>query len=128
MLKILKRNGNIEAFDIKKIERAIEKAFIAEHKVYSDDVIQMLALRTVSIFNSKAKNETIGVEDVQDAVEIALVQAGFVDVAKSYIIYRKQHQSLRDMKNTQLDYKNVVNNYLKINDWRVKENSTVINL
>ncbi len=125
MLKILKRNGNIEPFDIKKIERAIEKAFIAEHKVYSDDVIQMLALRTVSIFNSKAKNETIGVEDVQDAVEIALVQAGFVDVAKSYIIYRKQHQSLRDMKNTQLDYKNVVNNYLKIADWRVKENSTV---
>ena len=125
MLKILKRNGNIEPFDIKKIEKAIEKAFIAEHKVYSDDVIQMLALRTVSIFNSKAKNETIGVEDVQDAVEIALVQAGFVDVAKSYIIYRKQHQSLRDMKNTQLDYKNVVNNYLKIADWRVKENSTV---
>ena len=125
MLKILKRNGNIEPFDIKKIERAIEKAFIAEHKVYSDDVIQMLALRTVSIFNGKAKNETIGVEDVQDAVEIALVQAGFVDVAKSYIIYRKQHQSLRDMKNTQLDYKNVVDNYLKIADWRVKENSTV---
>ena len=125
MLKILKRNGNIEPFDIKKIERAIEKAFIAEHKVYSDDVIQMLALRTVSIFNGKAKNETIGVEDVQDAVEVALIQAGFVDVAKSYIIYRKQHQNLRDMKNTQLDYKNVVNNYLKINDWRVKENSTV---
>ena len=125
MLKILKRNGNVEPFDIQKIERAIEKAFIAEHKVYSNDVIQMLALRTVAIFNGKAKNETIGVEDVQDAVEIALVQAGFVDVAKSYIIYRKQHQNLRDMKNTQLDYKNVVDNYLKINDWRVKENSTV---
>ena len=125
MLKILKRNGNVEPFDIKKIEVAIEKAFIAEHKVYSDDVIQMLALRTVSIFNGKAKNETIGVEDVQDAVEVALIQAGFVDVAKSYIIYRKQHQNLREIKNTQLDYKNVVNNYLKINDWRVKENSTV---
>ena len=125
MLKILKRSGNVEPFDITKIEKAIEKAFIAEHKVYSDDVIQMLALRTVSIFNSKAKNETIGVEDVQDAVEVALIQAGFVDVAKSYIIYRKQHQNLRDMKNTQLDYKNVVDNYLKINDWRVKENSTV---
>ena len=125
MLKILKRNGNVEPFDIQKIEKAIEKAFIAEHKVYSNDVIQMLALRTVAIFNGKAKNETIGVEDVQDAVEIALVQAGFVDVAKSYIIYRKQHQNLRDMKNTQLDYKNVVDNYLKINDWRVKENSTV---
>ena len=125
MLKILKRNGNVEPFDIQKIEKAIEKAFIAEHKVYSNDVIQMLALRTVAIFNGKAKNETIGVEDVQDAVEVALIQAGFVDVAKSYIIYRKQHQNLRDMKNTQLDYKNVVDNYLKINDWRVKENSTV---
>ena len=125
MLKILKRNGNVEPFDIKKIETAIEKAFIAEHKVYSQDVISMLALRTVAIFNSKAKNETIGVEDVQDAVEVALIQAGFVDVAKSYIIYRKQHQNLRDMKTTQLDYKNVVDNYLKINDWRVKENSTV---
>ena len=125
MLKILKRSGNVEPFDIKKIERAIEKAFIAEHKVYSNDVIEMLALRTVSIFNGKAKNETIGVEDVQDAVEVALIQAGFVDVAKSYIIYRKQHQNMRDFKNTQLDYKNVVDNYLKINDWRVKENSTV---
>ena len=125
MLKIVKRSGNVEAFDIKKIEAAIEKAFFAEHKVYTKDIIEMLALRTVAIFNSKAKNETVAVEDVQDAVEIALIQAGFVDVAKSYIIYRKQHQNLREMKSTSLDYKNVVNNYLKINDWRVKENSTV---
>ena len=125
MLKIIKRSGNVEPFDIKKIEAAIEKAFFAEHKVYTKEIIEMLALRTVAIFNPKAKNETIAVEDVQDAVEIALVQAGFVDVAKSYIVYRKQHQSLREMKSTSLDYKNVVNNYLKINDWRVKENSTV---
>ena len=83
MLKIIKRSGNVEAFDIKKIEAAIEKAFFAEHKVYTKDIIEMLALRTVSIFNSKAKNETVAVEDVQDAVEIALIQAGFVDVAKS---------------------------------------------
>ena len=125
MLKILKRSGNVEPFDIKKIETAIEKAFFAEHKVYTHEIIEMLALRTVAIFNGKAKNETIGVEDVQDAVEVALIQAGFVDVAKSYIIYRKQHQNLRELKTTNLDYKNVVNNYLKINDWRVKENSTV---
>ena len=125
MLKIVKRSGNVEAFDIKKIEAAIEKAFFAEHKVYTKDIIEMLALRTVAIFNSKAKNETVAVEDVQDAVEIALIQAGFVDVARSYIMYRKQHQNLREMKSTSLDYKNLVNNYLKINDWRVKENSTV---
>ena len=125
MLKTLKRSGNIEPFDIKKIEAAIEKAFFAEHKVYTPEIIEMLALRTVANFNGKAKNETIAVEDIQDAVEVTLIQAGFVDVAKSYIIYRKQHQNLREMRNTSLDYKNVVNNYLKINDWRVKENSTV---
>ena len=125
MLKVVKRNGNVEPFNIKKIEAAIEKAFFAEHKVYTQEIIEMLALRTVALFNGKAVNETIGVEDIQDAVEVALIQAGFVDVAKSYIIYRKQHQNLRDIKNTQLDYKNVVDNYLKINDWRVKENSTV---
>ncbi len=125
MLKILKRNGNVEAFEIQKIETAIKKAFVAEHKAFTDDIIQMLALRTVAHFNEKVKNETISVEDVQDAVEITLIEAGWADVAKSYIIYRKQHQNLRDMKSTQLDYKNVVNNYLKINDWRVKENSTV---
>jgi ribonucleoside-triphosphate reductase len=125
MLKILKRSGNVEPFDIKKIEAAIEKAFFAEHKVYTPEIIEMLALRTVANFNGKAKNETIAVEDVQDAVEVTLIQAGFVDVAKSYIVYRKQHQNLREMKSTSLDYKNVVNNYLKINDWRVKENSTV---
>ena len=125
MLKILKRSGNVEPFDIKKIEAAIEKAFFAEHKVYTPEIIEMLALRTVANFNGKAKNETIAVEDVQDAVEVTLIQAGFVDVAKSYIVYRKQHQNLREMRSTSLDYKNVVNNYLKINDWRVKENSTV---
>ncbi len=125
MLKILKRSGNVEAFNIKKIEAAIEKAFFAEHKVYTPEIIEMLALRTVANFNGKAKNETVSVEDIQDAVEVTLIQAGFVDVARSYIMYRKQHQNMREMRNTNLDYKNVVNNYLKINDWRVKENSTV---
>ena len=125
MLKILKRSGNVEAFNIKKIEAAIEKAFFAEHKVYTPEIIEMLALRTVANFNGKAKNETVSVEDIQDAVEVTLIQAGFVDVARSYIMYRKQHQNMRELRNTSLDYKNVVNNYLKINDWRVKENSTV---
>ena len=98
---------------------------MAEHKFYNHDIIEMLALRTTAEFNKKVVNETVGVEDIQDAVEIVLIQAGYVDVARSYIIYRKQHQNLRDIKETNLNYKNVVDNYLKINDLRVKENSTV---
>ena len=125
MLKTRKRNGNIEDFDITKIENAIEKAFIAGHKFYTKDIISMLALRVVANFNDKVKQDTIGIEDIQDSVEVVLIQCGFIDVAKSYMLYRKQHESLRQLKNTNLDYKNVVDNYLKINDWRVKENSTV---
>ena len=125
MLRIKKRDGGIEDFDIAKIENAIEKAFMAEHKFYNRDIIQMLALRVTAEFNKKVVNELIGVEDIQDSVEIVLIQAGYIDVAKSYMVYRKQHQNLREIKERNLNYKNVVDNYLKINDWRVKENSTV---
>ena len=125
MLKIRKRDNSIEEFNIAKIQNAIERAFMAEHKFYNQDIIQMLALRVTADFNPKVKEETIGVEEVQDSVEIVLIQAGYIDVARSYMVYRKQHQNLRELKSTNIDYKNVINNYLKINDWRVKENSTV---
>ena len=125
MLSIKKRNGNVEEFNITKIQNAIEKAFIAEHKFYNKDIIEMLALRVVADFNDKVRNGLIAVEDIQDSVEIVLVQSGFVDVARSYMIYRKQHQNLRELSGTELDYKKVVDNYLGVSDWRVKENSTV---
>jgi len=125
MLKARKRDGKVEDFDISKISKAIERAFMAEHKFYNDDIIGMLSLRVTAEFNKKIKNEIVDIEDIQDAVEVVLIQAGYIDVAKAYMIYRKQHQSLREIKETNLDYKNVVDNYLKVNDWRVKENSTV---
>ncbi len=125
MLRVRKRDDSLEEFNIAKIESAIERAFIAEHKFYNRDIIQMLALRVTADFNSKVKDEAVGVEDIQDSVEIVLIQAGYIDVARSYIVYRKQHKNLRELKSTNIDYKNVINNYLKINDWRVKENSTV---
>ena len=125
MLKIRKRDESLEDFDLKKIENAIERAFMAEHKFYNSDIIEMLALRVTADFNKKVANEIVAIEDIQDSVEVVLIQAGYIDVARSYMIYRKQHENLRQIKSTSLDYKNVINNYLKINDWRVKENSTV---
>lgn len=125
MFKVKKRDGKIVEFDIKKIEAAIEKAFLAEHTEYTHDILGLLALQTTSNFSSKIKDGIINVEDIQDAVEIALIQAGYIQIAKSYILYRKQHESLRQIRSTELDYKQTVDNYLKINDWRVKENSTV---
>ncbi len=125
MFKIKKRDGSIVDFDLKKIERAIEKAFIAEHKEYTQDVIELIALKVTADFNPKIKDNLVSVEDIQDSVEFTLIQTGYIDVAKSYILYRKQHETLRQMKSTELDYKATVDSYLKLSDWRVKENSTV---
>ncbi len=125
MLNVKKRDGNVVAFDLTKIENAIEKAFIAVNKVYTHEIIELLALKVTAGFTEKVEDNTITVEDIQDSVEVVLIQAGYVDVSKAYILYRKQHENIRNAKATYLDYKDTVNNYLKINDWRVKENSTV---
>jgi len=125
MLDVRKRDGQIVPFNISKIENAIMKAFEAVNKPYSKDIIELLALRVSANFSSKVVNGIISVEEIQDSVEVILIQASYVDVAKAYILYRKQHENMRNIKSTILDYKDAVNNYLRINDWRVKENSTV---
>ena len=125
MLSVKKRDGQVVEFDILKIEEAIMKAFEASGKSYNKEIIELLALRVTAAFSDKVVKGVVSVEDIQDSVEVVLIQASYVDVAKSYILYRKQHEKMRNMKSTYLDYKSTVNNYLKINDWRVKENSTV---
>jgi len=127
MLKVRKREGDVVDFNIAKISNAIERAFVECHKYYNKEIIEMLALRVVANSSDKVKNEVIDIEDIQNSVEIVLIQSGFIDVAKAFIIYRRKHTDIRNKEKsgTELDYKLVVDNYLKINDWRVKENSTV---
>ncbi len=125
MYNVLKRDGKIVDFDIAKIRDAVRLAFEACEKDFNDSVIDFIALRVTADFESKIKDSHIAVEDIQDSVEEVLGQAGYSDVAKAYILYRRQREKLRNMKSTVLDYKAVVDNYVKINDWRVKENSTV---
>ena len=125
MLYVKKRDGKTVDFDLSKIEDAIGKAFDAVGKSYTKEIIELLALRVTASFSDKVIKDTITVEDIQDSVEVTLIQASYVDVAKAYILYRKQHEKMRNIKSTILDYKDAVNNYLRINDWRVKENSTV---
>ena len=125
MLKVRKRDESIVEFDLTRIEKAIERAFVAEHKEADKNIIELLALRVTAEFNKKVNNGIVDVEDIQDSVEIVLIQAGYVDVAHSYMDYRKKHADIREIKKTELNYATVVDNYLKISDWRVKENSTV---
>ncbi|MBO4650843.1 MAG: ribonucleoside triphosphate reductase [Clostridiales bacterium] len=125
MYRVSKRDGVVVDFNVTKISAAIEKAFIACKKQYHPSVIDMLALRVTSDFEEKIKDDVISVEDIQDSVEKILSEAGFTDVAKAYILYRKNREKVRNVRNAMLNYKDIVDNYLQINDWRVKENSTV---
>ena len=125
MFKVMKRDGEIADFNLNKIKDAIAKAFGATQKESNDDIIGLLALRVTADFQEKIANSQIHVEDIQDSVEEVLEQAGYTEVAKAYILYRKQREKMRNMKSTILDYKEVINKYVKVEDWRVKENSTV---
>ena len=125
MYNVKKRNGKIVKFELVKIAEAIKLAFEAQEKQYNQDIIDFLALKVTADFEPKIKDGLIAVEDIQDSVENVLVQSGYSDVAKAYILYRRQHEKIRNMKNTILDYKEIVNDYLGNNDWRVKENATV---
>ncbi len=125
MYQVVKRDGTIAPFDISKISVAITKAFEATKKAYNPDIIDLLALKVTADYQDKIQNDQISVEDIQDSVEDILSKAGYADVAKAYILYRKQREKIRNLKSTMLDYKELVDNYVKVNDWRVKENSTV---
>ncbi len=125
MFQVIKREGEMADFTLTKISDAIMKAFNATDVQYNNDVVDLLALRVTADFQGKVKNDGIHVEDIQDSVEKVLEQAGYAEAAKAYILYRKQREKIRTMKSTILDYKDVVNSYVKVEDWRVKENSTV---
>ncbi len=125
MYRVKKRDGTIAEFNLAKIGEAIRKAFEAQEKNYNQDIIDMLALKVTADFEPKIRDELVSVEDIQDSVESVLIQAGYDDVAKGYILYRKQREKIRNLNSTLLDYKEIVDGYVKVTDWRVKENSTV---
>ena len=125
MFQVIRREGEITDFTLTKISDAIIKAFNATDVQYNNDVVDLLALRVTADFQGKIKDGSVHVEDIQDSVEKVLGQAGYEEAAKAFILYRKQREKMRTMKSTILDYKDVVNSYVKVEDWRVKENSTV---
>ena len=125
MYQVTKRDGKVADFNLAKIGEAIRKAFEAQEKQYNQDIIDLLALKVTADFEPKIKKGLVSVEDIQDSVESVLIKAGYADVAKGYILYRKQREKIRNLNSTLLDYKEIVDSYVKITDWRVKENSTV---
>ncbi len=125
MYNVLKRDGTVCDFNLSKISIAIKKAFEATEKPYTDDIIDLLALKVTADYAGKVVDGKIDVEQIQDSVEHVLIESGYADIAKAYILYRKQREKIRNMKSTMLDYKSLIDSYVKLEDWRVKENSTV---
>lgn len=125
MISVVKRDGEIAEFHLKKISDALSKAFNATNKCYNEEIINLLSLRVTADFQEKMEDGQIHVEAIQDSAEHVLEQSGYTDVAKAYILYRKNREKIRNMKSTILDYKEIVDSYVKEEDWRVKENSTV---
>ena len=126
MYQVVKRDGKIVDFNIVKIADAIKKAFEATTTEYNDSVIDFLALKVSADFLGKIKDGFVAVEDIQDSVESVLSRGGYDSVAKAYILYRKQREKLRNTKSSYLDYKDTVNKYLNIEDWRVKEKKEIL--
>lgn len=125
MYRVLKRDGQVVNFNLAKINAAIIKAFEAQKKQFDQDIINLLALKVTANYESKVVGDVVGVEDIQDSVESVLIQAGYGDIAKAYILYRKEREKIRNLKAANLNYKDIVDSYIKVTDWRVKENSTV---
>ncbi|HIQ76244.1 MAG TPA: ribonucleoside triphosphate reductase [Candidatus Faecousia excrementipullorum] len=125
MYQVTKRDGKTVDFNITRIANAITKAFEATQIPYNPDIINMLSLQVTADYAGKIMDNAVSVESIQDSVEAVLQRAGYADVAKAYILYRKNREKLRSMSSTILDYKGLVDGYLKVSDWRVKENSTV---
>ncbi|MFI3313923.1 MAG: ATP cone domain-containing protein, partial [Eubacteriales bacterium] len=120
MYQVLKRDGQVADFAIAKIGNAIAKAFEASNRQSNPDIIDLLALRVTADYETKIKDNHVSVEEIQDSVESVLQSAGYTDVAKNYILYRKQREKIRNVGRTMLDYKDLVNSYVDITDWRVK--------
>lgn len=125
MYKIKKRSGDIVPFELGKIKGAITRTFESIDRPYQDSIVEKLAMTSVANAEKKISNNILSVEDIQDSVESILMSYGYEDVAKAYILYRKQHENVRNANNTLLDYKKTIEGYTKASDWRVKENSTV---
>lgn len=122
--KVRKRDGSLADYDICKIENAIAKAMMSIGDGEIKDCKKMAKI-TELYLTEKFTDKIPSVEDIQDIVEHVLMKNGYEDVAKAYIIYRRDHEKIRNINNTFLDYKATVDKYLKLADWRVKENSTV---
>ena len=125
---IIKRNGKKQDFDAKKIEVAIQKALIATNKEIKKEESEhksQIITNNVLLILEDLNRDTVCIEDVQDAVENALMNSGLNNVAKNYIRYRYQREILRNDNLSSKAVEKMVLTYTGGDDMAVKENSNM---
>lgn len=127
--KVVKRSGEIENYDRKKIEKAVGKAVQAVEKIANPEKAERLTdaveeqLRL--LLAGRRAHSIPAIEEIQDVVETVLIQSGEVEIAKAYILYRAKHEAMRDAKKLAVDINKTMDGYLSQSDWRVHENANI---
>lgn len=127
--RIIKRDGQVENYDRRRIKEAINKAIQAVrgtgNEILSEKITQDVEKELVTFMSGRHPNSAPAVEEVQDLVERVLISNNEADVAKAYILYRARREAIRDTKRLMLDIDDTMNGYLARSDWRVNENANV---
>ena len=122
---IKKRDGRKVPFDEAKIKNAVYKASKAVN-IENEEIAEEVTKAVLSYLNIFFKEEGIpNVEQIQDLVEKILIEKGYSEIAKAYILYREQRAKLRDTKRVLSEALNIINRYLDRSDWKVNENSNM---
>ena len=133
--QVVKRSGEIEIYDRIKIYNAINKAFAAapgssdktgtSTAAQIENITARVETLITEMMSTRHPHSIPAIEEIQDLVESALIEAKETTVAKAYILYRARHEAMRDLKKLMLDIDGTMDGYLKQSDWRVNENANV---
>ncbi|HOO02740.1 MAG TPA: ribonucleoside triphosphate reductase, partial [Rectinema sp.] len=130
---VVKRSGEVVGYDRHKIEKAIEKAFVATNTSILDNqgnnkpilYTDLIEKKIKELVQTRHPNSIPAIEEIQDIVETVLIEQRETAVSKAYILYRARHEAIRDTKKLMLDISATMNGYLARSDWRVNENANV---
>ena len=122
LTKIIKRDGSIKPYDAGKIESALLRAGQASGE-FDAGVAQSLSAQVALARIQLHEMDAPHIEQIQDAVETVLFDAGYRKTLRAYIVYREQHQKLRRDRKTLVDVESSMNEYLDQQDWRVNANA-----
>ena len=120
--QIVKRNGDVVAFDLAKIRSSISRAGQSTGE-FAGEVAEILAAWVVNALCRDFPGKTPNIEQIQDHVEQALINAKYLKTARAYIVYREQHRILREDKRCVVDVVSSVDEYIEQQDWRVNANA-----